>query len=150
MFYSCSWEQPFSNCNFCCLLYCFFSDKKLKIFDFPPCVGLAGSLTPVKMTLKVSNAFSQRWVILSKLLTKGDFSHFVFFQILGRQDGVVQDWLIEDAVGNWWRPNFEPPQYPYVPPHITKPKEHKKLFLVQLQEKGFHSDKTALVQPAGG
>jgi len=42
-------------------------------------------------------------------------------------------------VGNWWRPNFEPPQYPYVPPHITKPKEHKKLFLVQLQEKGENS-----------
>jgi cleavage and polyadenylation specificity factor subunit 5 len=48
----------------------------------------------------------------------------------------VQDWLVEDSVGNWWRPNFEPPQYPYIPPHITKPKEHKKLFLVQLQEKG--------------
>ena len=47
-----------------------------------------------------------------------------------------QEWLIEDTIGNWWRPNFEPPQYPYVPPHITKPKEHKRLFLVQLQEKG--------------
>lgn len=58
------------------------------------------------------------------------------FKILGRQDGVVQEWQVEDSVGNWWRPNFEPPQYPYIPPHITKPKEHKKLFLVQLQEKG--------------
>ncbi|KAF4522605.1 hypothetical protein B566_EDAN003585 [Ephemera danica] len=56
-------------------------------------------------------------------------------ETLGRQDGVIQDWLIEDTIGNWWRPNFEPPQYPYVPPHITKPKEHKKLFLVQLAEK---------------
>nr|XP_012137999.1 PREDICTED: cleavage and polyadenylation specificity factor subunit 5 isoform X3 [Megachile rotundata] len=53
----------------------------------------------------------------------------------GRQDGVKQEWVIEDTIGNWWRPNFEPPQYPYVPPHITKPKEHKRLFLVQLQEK---------------
>ncbi|XP_052023073.1 cleavage and polyadenylation specificity factor subunit 5 isoform X2 [Apodemus sylvaticus] len=26
-------------------------------------------------------------------------------------------------------------EYPYIPAHITKPKEHKKLFLVQLQEK---------------
>lgn len=65
-------------------------------------------------------------------------SNFFLQQILGRQDGVIQDWLVEDSVGNWWRPNFEPPQYPYVPPHITKPKEHKKLFLVQLQEKGKH------------
>lgn len=56
---------------------------------------------------------------------------------LGRQDGVkVQDWIIEDTIGNWWRPNFEPPTYPYITPHITKPKEHKRLFLVQLQEKG--------------
>ncbi|XP_069669577.1 cleavage and polyadenylation specificity factor subunit 5 [Periplaneta americana] len=56
-------------------------------------------------------------------------------ETLGRQDGVKQDWVIEDTIGNWWRPNFEPPQYPYVPPHITKPKEHKRLFLVQLAEK---------------
>lgn len=57
-------------------------------------------------------------------------------QTLGRQDGIKQDWLVEDIIGNWWRPNFEPPQYPYIPPHITKPKEHKRLFLVQLQDKG--------------
>ncbi|KAG1673053.1 Cleavage and polyadenylation specificity factor subunit 5 [Nymphon striatum] len=56
-------------------------------------------------------------------------------ETLGRQDGVAQEWVIEDTIGNWWRPNFEPPQYPYIPPHITKPKEHKKLFLVQLGEK---------------
>ncbi|CAD7678042.1 unnamed protein product [Nyctereutes procyonoides] len=55
--------------------------------------------------------------------------------ILGHQDGVLQDWVIDDCIGNWWRPNFEHPQYPYIPAHITKPKEHKKLFLVQLQEK---------------
>jgi cleavage and polyadenylation specificity factor subunit 5 len=48
----------------------------------------------------------------------------------------TQDWIVEDLVGNWYRPNFEPPTYPYCPPHITKPKEHKRLFLVQLQEKG--------------
>ncbi|KAK8732674.1 hypothetical protein OTU49_006873 [Cherax quadricarinatus] len=56
-------------------------------------------------------------------------------ETLGRQDGVKQEWVIEDIIGNWWRPNFEPPQYPYIPSHITKPKEHKKLFLVQLGEK---------------
>lgn len=56
-------------------------------------------------------------------------------ETLGRLDGVKQEWHVEDIIGNWWRPNFEPPQYPYIPPHITKPKEHKRLFLVQLQEK---------------
>ena len=56
-------------------------------------------------------------------------------ETLGRQDGIANEWTVEDAVGNWWRPNFEPPQYPYVPPHITRPKEHRRLFLVQLPEK---------------
>ena len=39
---------------------------------------------------------------------------------------------VDDTIANWWRPNFEPPQYPYLPAHITKPKEHKQMFLVQL------------------
>jgi len=38
---------------------------------------------------------------------------------------ISKDWTIEDTIGNWWRPNFEPSQYPYIPPHITKPKEHR-------------------------
>ncbi|CAH1779191.1 unnamed protein product, partial [Owenia fusiformis] len=58
-------------------------------------------------------------------------------ETLGRQDGAPMDWLVEETciIGNWWRANFEPPQYPYVPAHITKPKEHKRLFMVQLPEK---------------
>jgi len=54
---------------------------------------------------------------------------------LGRVDGIKQDWMIEDTISNWWRPNFDPPRYPYIPAHITKPKEHTKLFLVQLPDK---------------
>eukprot|EP01018_Ginkgo_biloba_P004131 Gb_25304 [translate_table: standard] len=42
---------------------------------------------------------------------------------------------IGECVGVWWRPNFETMMYPYCPPHITKPKECKKLFLVHLSEK---------------
>jgi cleavage and polyadenylation specificity factor subunit 5 len=56
-------------------------------------------------------------------------------EMLGRQDQPPVDWVIEDTIANWWRPNFEPPQYPYIPAHITKPKEHKRLYLVQLPEK---------------
>ncbi|XP_017485053.1 PREDICTED: cleavage and polyadenylation specificity factor subunit 5-like [Rhagoletis zephyria] len=58
-------------------------------------------------------------------------------ETLGRNDGQAMDWDIEDTIGNWYRPNFEPPQYPYISPHITKPKEHKRLFLVQLPDKAF-------------
>jgi cleavage and polyadenylation specificity factor subunit 5 len=43
--------------------------------------------------------------------------------------------MVNETVGNWWRPNFEAPQYPYIPAHVTKPKEHKKLLLVPLAEK---------------
>lgn len=57
-------------------------------------------------------------------------------EILGRpEQGIEVDWVVEDTLGNWWRPNFEAPQYPYIPAHITKPKEQRKLFLVQLGEK---------------
>jgi len=45
------------------------------------------------------------------------------------------DWEIGDLLCMWWRPNFETFLYPYVPPHITKPKECKKLFLVPLPER---------------
>jgi cleavage and polyadenylation specificity factor subunit 5 len=34
-----------------------------------------------------------------------------------------------------WRPNFETMQYPYLPPHITKPKECRKVFAVALPER---------------
>lgn len=42
------------------------------------------------------------------------------------------DWDIKECVGNWWRPNFEPACYPYLPAHVTKPKEHRRLFLINL------------------
>ncbi|PWN26809.1 cleavage and polyadenylation specific factor 5 [Jaminaea rosea] len=40
-------------------------------------------------------------------------------------------WDISDCIATWWRPSFETFMYPYIPPHITKPKECKKLYLVQ-------------------
>lgn len=55
-------------------------------------------------------------------------------ETLGRGENAT-NWQAEDTIANWWRPNFEPPQYPYLPAHITKPKEHKRLFLVQLPDK---------------
>jgi cleavage and polyadenylation specificity factor subunit 5 len=55
-------------------------------------------------------------------------------ETLGRGDDSCL-WQVDDTVANWWRPNFDPPQYPYLPAHITRPKEHKRLFLVQLPDK---------------
>ncbi|UJR20875.1 hypothetical protein I4U23_023984 [Adineta vaga] len=56
-------------------------------------------------------------------------------ETIGRPESSEQNnWLVEDVIGNWWRPNFEAPRYPYIPAHITKPKEHIRLYLVQLGE----------------
>jgi cleavage and polyadenylation specificity factor subunit 5 len=68
--------------------------------------------------------------------------------------GVDNEWEIGDCLAQWWRPNFETfmvrfffslvhthayiellSQYPFIPAHITKPKECKKLFLVQMPER---------------
>jgi len=48
--------------------------------------------------------------------------------------GYQPTWEVGELLAMVWRPNFEPQMYPYVPPHITKPKECKKLFVVQLPE----------------
>jgi cleavage and polyadenylation specificity factor subunit 5 len=57
-------------------------------------------------------------------------------ETLGKTDNQsLNNWMIEDTIGNWWRPNFEAPRYPYIPAHITKPKEHIQMFLVQLGDK---------------
>jgi cleavage and polyadenylation specificity factor subunit 5 len=43
-------------------------------------------------------------------------------------------WDIAECVGSWVRPNFDTVFYPYTPPHITRPKEVKKVYIVQLPE----------------
>ncbi|KAG8066765.1 hypothetical protein GUJ93_ZPchr0004g38208 [Zizania palustris] len=47
------------------------------------------------------------------------------------------NWQVGECVAVWWRPNFETVMYPYCPPHITKPKECKKLFIVHLSEREY-------------
>jgi cleavage and polyadenylation specificity factor subunit 5 len=44
------------------------------------------------------------------------------------------EWNIADTLAQWYRPHFETNMYPYLPPHITRPKECKKLYLIQLPE----------------
>ncbi|KAG2449339.1 hypothetical protein HYH02_005494 [Chlamydomonas schloesseri] len=44
-------------------------------------------------------------------------------------------WDVGEVVGVFYRPNFDTVFYPYVPPHITRPKESRKLFVVQLPER---------------
>eukprot|EP01100_Stratorugosa_tubuloviscum_P010095 TRINITY_DN4291_c1_g1_i2.p1 TRINITY_DN4291_c1_g1~~TRINITY_DN4291_c1_g1_i2.p1 ORF type:complete len:246 (-),score=81.18 TRINITY_DN4291_c1_g1_i2:4-741(-) len=44
-------------------------------------------------------------------------------------------WEIKDLLCVWYRPHFDNHLFPYIPPHITKPKECKKIFIVALPEK---------------
>ena len=55
---------------------------------------------------------------------------------LGRQGDVI-NWGVDELIGTWWRPNYEPPQYPYIPPHVTKPKETRRLYLIRCGIWGF-------------
>eukprot|EP01135_Chromosphaera_perkinsii_P003990 Nk52_evm3s266 gene=Nk52_evmTU3s266 len=59
----------------------------------------------------------------------------IITQVIGREDGVEQDWDVGDRLCSWYRPHFETHQYPYMPPHIKKLKEHKQIFLVRLPDK---------------
>ena len=55
---------------------------------------------------------------------------------LAPPSGVVDPQLKPtDLLGEWFRINFEPNFYPYCPPHITKPKESRKIFLFDMPER---------------
>ena len=48
------------------------------------------------------------------------------------QDNAEQDWEIGETLAQWWRPNFETFMYPFIPGHVSRPKECKKLYFIQL------------------
>eukprot|EP00037_Helgoeca_nana_P020185 m.199421 g.199421 ORF g.199421 m.199421 type:complete len:200 (-) comp25170_c2_seq2:1099-1698(-) len=51
----------------------------------------------------------------------------------------THDWPVVDLLSEWWRPAFDSNQYPYLPAHCSKPREHAKIYLMQLPEScGFH------------
>lgn len=51
------------------------------------------------------------------------------------QSSHSSDWDIGDTLAQWWRPNFETFMYPFLPGHVTRPKECKKLYLINLPKK---------------
>ncbi|OAF66175.1 Cleavage and polyadenylation specificity factor subunit 5 [Intoshia linei] len=56
-------------------------------------------------------------------------------ETIGRQDGVPMNWKIDHCISTWWRPNFDASQYPYIPAHVTKPKEMKIIYMVELPDR---------------
>lgn len=53
----------------------------------------------------------------------------------GNNPSLHISWDIGECVGQFWRPNFDTLFYPYLPPHITRPKECRRIFIVPLPEK---------------
>ena len=49
-------------------------------------------------------------------------------------DAVNGEWQIGDTLAQWWRPNFETFMYPFLPAHVTRPKECKKMYLIHLPD----------------
>lgn len=52
-----------------------------------------------------------------------------------KEQSTENDWTVHSTLAQWYRPNYETFMYPYLPPHSTRPKECKKLYLLQLPEK---------------
>mmetsp|Transcript_161778 Transcript_161778/g.286799 ORF Transcript_161778/g.286799 Transcript_161778/m.286799 type:complete len:220 (+) Transcript_161778:49-708(+) len=45
------------------------------------------------------------------------------------------EWKIGDLLAIWWCPSFEGVAYPYLPQHVTRPKECIKIYQVSLPER---------------
>lgn len=56
-------------------------------------------------------------------------------------------WQVADCLASFYRPNFETLLYPYCPTHIERPKEIKKLFLVNLPERAFLTVRFFVITP---
>ena len=57
-------------------------------------------------------------------------------------EGVNDEWQIADTLAQWWRPNFETFMYPFIPAHVTRPKECKKLYFIQLPRSSMFAQNT--------
>lgn len=45
------------------------------------------------------------------------------------------EWRVGELLTKFWRPEFDERVYPYIPPHVTRPKEEISLFQVVLPQK---------------
>lgn len=57
------------------------------------------------------------------------------------------DLQIGECIAQFWRPGFDALLFPYLPPHITRRKELKKVFVVPLPEKAFFEVRPLLPTP---
>jgi cleavage and polyadenylation specificity factor subunit 5 len=55
--------------------------------------------------------------------------------ILKSKSGDVCEWRVGESLGKFWRPDFDENVYPYIPPHVTRPKEEITLLQIILPPK---------------
>ncbi|VDK64062.1 unnamed protein product [Onchocerca ochengi] len=89
--------------------------------------GMKRVMTQVQLNLFATQALVRRSKYSIQLT-------YLVFQIMESENDVDSICKIQH-VANWWRPNFEAPIYPYIPSHITKPKEVIKIFSVELPKR---------------
>ncbi|XP_057761091.1 pre-mRNA cleavage factor Im 25 kDa subunit 2-like [Arachis stenosperma] len=61
----------------------------------------------------------------------------VFPHYIGPYQKILLMLQIGECVARWWRPNFKTYMYSYCPPHITKSKECRVLYMVHLSDRGY-------------
>ncbi|KAA8917487.1 hypothetical protein TRICI_000353 [Trichomonascus ciferrii] len=88
---------------------------------------------PFVLLLKIANAF---YKLPGDYLNPGEDELEGFTRLLRNkispEDGSDSEWDVGECIAQWWRPNFESFMYPFIPPHITRPKECKKMYLAHL------------------
>ncbi|CAG9465352.1 unnamed protein product [Pedinophyceae sp. YPF-701] len=51
-----------------------------------------------------------------------------------KESDLAVKWEVAECLGTFWRPNFDPVLYPYLPPHVTRPKESVRVFFVGIPD----------------
>ena len=79
------------------------------------------------------------WRLIGGKLAAGETDEAGLLRILRKQVSATEvdslrviQWDIVDLAAQWWRPDFSPSIYPYVPAHVSNAKESIKLYTVQL------------------
>lgn len=100
-------------------------------------------LTRVVCSLSSMGCYMSRYIVLT--ITMGVFAdkdgllRKLDINLSPEADHMKPEWKIGECVGTYYRPNFENIMYPYIPPHIERPKEVRNLYLVHLPEKCYFS-----------
>ena len=84
----------------------------------------------------------EAWRMVGGRLRAGESDDEGLRRILDKKVAATQadslrpvNWQIGELAAQWWRPDFSPCVYPYVPAHIANAKESIKMFVVQLPAK---------------